>query len=367
MINFRYHIVSLTAVFLSLVIGIAMGTTVVSKATVDGLRTNLDRVEARSTKVQGENEKLLAILSDRNITDDALEERMLTPTVAGVLDGVPVVVITSAQTDRDMLDRALRALGASGADLEGTLVVNDRLLGKGQNTDRIAEALGVDPDTDVARTLISRMSALLASKAGMTEDAAGATTQVPTTVPEGSTTTRASDDSIEGTTSTDPTSPVGPDDPGTTTTTPAPTPTEPALITELRSGGFLEYRPAGAADGDLALTGDHYRYVVLADVDPEVANTVFFFPFLQRIADLGPAPVVAVSGVPDSRRDERGAFTSLLHADKTLSGRITTIDNLDSYAGMLGLVYGIREVGDGRHGQYGLGDGTTAVIPAPGS
>ncbi|MBV9664035.1 MAG: copper transporter, partial [Actinobacteria bacterium] len=44
MINFRYHLVSLTAVFLALAIGIAMGATVVDQATVKLLRSQLESV-----------------------------------------------------------------------------------------------------------------------------------------------------------------------------------------------------------------------------------------------------------------------------------------------------------------------------------
>ena len=44
MINFRFHLVSLTAVFLALGIGIAVGATVVDRATVDFLETRLKGV-----------------------------------------------------------------------------------------------------------------------------------------------------------------------------------------------------------------------------------------------------------------------------------------------------------------------------------
>lgn len=357
MINFRYHIVSLTAVFLALVIGIAMGTTVVSKATVDGLRTNLDRVEARSTKVQGENEELRAIVRDRDTVDDALEERMVSPAVHGVLNDVPIVVIMSAQTDRTLHKRAMASLAASGANVEGTLIINDRMVAAGENTDRIAQALDVDPGTNVQRTLISRLSALLASAAGMTEHS-GKTTS--TTAPAGTTTPPTTAPS---------TPPDGeePEQTTTTTTTLPPKPQEPELIRALRTSGFLEYRPTEGNPSDLALAGSDYRYVVLADVEPDVPNTQFIVPLVTQVAQLGPAPLVAGSGVSDANRDLRTAFTELLNDHDDVRGRISTIDNLESYAGLLSLVYSLNEAGEGRHGQYGLGNGTSAVVPSVGS
>ena len=42
MINFRFHIVSLIAVFLALALGIVMGATVVNRAIVDRLNRHSD-------------------------------------------------------------------------------------------------------------------------------------------------------------------------------------------------------------------------------------------------------------------------------------------------------------------------------------
>ena len=47
MINIRYHIVSITAVFLALGIGVAMGSTFLGKATVDQLKTQISKAEKR--------------------------------------------------------------------------------------------------------------------------------------------------------------------------------------------------------------------------------------------------------------------------------------------------------------------------------
>ena len=47
MINLRYHIVSIIAVFLALAIGVVMGTSFLGKATVDQLKTQISRAESR--------------------------------------------------------------------------------------------------------------------------------------------------------------------------------------------------------------------------------------------------------------------------------------------------------------------------------
>src|SRR5699024_9416615 len=147
LINFRYHIVSLTAVFLALVIGILMGTTVVSKATVDGLKANVRRAEARSAAVHRTNDELSDELSVRvevaEESDEALRDTVLAHTVRDQLVGVPVLVITTDGIDKKRIDATVAVLEAAGAVVPGTLTVTDRLGADGTESDRLREILDV--------------------------------------------------------------------------------------------------------------------------------------------------------------------------------------------------------------------------------
>lgn len=58
MIHFRYHLVSLIAVFLALAIGVAMGATVINSAVVDALRSQVSSAERRADNVKRENDQL---------------------------------------------------------------------------------------------------------------------------------------------------------------------------------------------------------------------------------------------------------------------------------------------------------------------
>ncbi len=89
MINFRYHVVSLTAVFLALVIGVAMGSTVISKATVDGLRSNVKRVETRIDNTEAQNRMLRSRLSAFEKQNAELSDQMVSRTVADSLPTCP--------------------------------------------------------------------------------------------------------------------------------------------------------------------------------------------------------------------------------------------------------------------------------------
>ncbi len=55
MVNFRFHIVSLIAVFLALGLGILMGSTVVKGAIVDRLDREIDQVRKESDNLRNAN------------------------------------------------------------------------------------------------------------------------------------------------------------------------------------------------------------------------------------------------------------------------------------------------------------------------
>ena len=65
MINFRYHVVSILAVFLALAIGTVMGASFVGRGIIDNLQQQIDTVsehadtvQAKNAKLQGENDQL---------------------------------------------------------------------------------------------------------------------------------------------------------------------------------------------------------------------------------------------------------------------------------------------------------------------
>ncbi len=58
MINFRFHLISLIAVFLSLAIGVVFGSTVIDRAIVDGLEQQIERVETKANEQRATNSEL---------------------------------------------------------------------------------------------------------------------------------------------------------------------------------------------------------------------------------------------------------------------------------------------------------------------
>ncbi|MDP9388691.1 MAG: copper transporter, partial [Actinomycetota bacterium] len=140
MINFRFHLVSLTAVFLALGIGIAVGATVVDQATVEFLDRQLNGVERRLDTTDAENAQLRAELDRwRSFAEQARDEA-----VAGRLEGVPVLVLGVRGVDERPVDELLDLLGASRATLQGTVWFTSKmLLAKPEDVAALADVVGV--------------------------------------------------------------------------------------------------------------------------------------------------------------------------------------------------------------------------------
>ncbi len=119
MINVRYHIFSLIAVFAALAIGLTIGTTVVRGPLVDNLRQNLDRVEARNETVRAENEALRESLQAAHVLDDGGGALL-----AGRAQGTLVLTVEERDADGDSVNGIREAFADGGALLLGRVIVD---------------------------------------------------------------------------------------------------------------------------------------------------------------------------------------------------------------------------------------------------
>ena len=119
MINVRYHIFSLIAVFAALAIGLTIGTTVVRGPLVDNLRQNLDRVEARNETVRTENESLREALQAAHVLDDGGGALL-----AGRAQGTLVLTVEEQGADGDSVNGIREAFADGGALLLGRVIVD---------------------------------------------------------------------------------------------------------------------------------------------------------------------------------------------------------------------------------------------------
>src|SRR5438132_14066525 len=95
MINFRYPLVSLIAVFLALAIGIALGATVIDRAIVDGLRSRIHTVDEKADATSKANQ----LLRGENDRQDTFITGITLAAVQGRLTGHPVLVFAERGVD----------------------------------------------------------------------------------------------------------------------------------------------------------------------------------------------------------------------------------------------------------------------------
>lgn len=320
MVNFRYHIVSLVAVFLALAIGVVMGTTVIDSVLVDRLERQQETLSNGIDELQQERDAIQDRLSRLEAADEQLSEEGSERLLEGTLAGVPVLVVGVRGAESDGLDELVALLGTARATYEGTLWLDERLAVEDENTaTELARALGLSgsPDGDVLRGLaLGRLANELEA---------------------------ASDATVPGEATFD-------------------------GVASLRAAGFVDFDPPDGAADDLAtLAAPGTRIVVASGRDAAVPDDVLAGPFVAELVDGdSPAPTVAVEGDPPEDGDDRQApFVEPLRADETLSSRVSTVDNLDRFAGRLAAVLALEDLADLRVGHYGQGPGATRLLPLP--
>ena len=150
MINLRYHIISITAVFLALAIGVVMGTSFLGKATVDQLQTQISKAENRIDATERENSRLTADIKRLVDRENTMREQG-PQLLAQHLTGDPVLIIASAGIDRVSLTSLQTSIEATAADFKGTLIINPKLRLEGDDLAAMSELLGLTSKSRRAR------------------------------------------------------------------------------------------------------------------------------------------------------------------------------------------------------------------------
>jgi hypothetical protein len=309
LISFRFHLVSIVAVFLALALGVLVGTTVVNQGVIDDLNGRVDKAVTRSDDLRNQVGALQAQQRAWESFGRAVEPLL----VSNQLTGQRVVMVTLEGVDLSEVDGVRQALQDAGATVESVLFVTARMaLTDESSQTQLAGILGTGTTTpanlaaDAARQLASRL-------------AVGA---VPIA---GSETSGAQD-----------------------------------LLSRLAGANFLVVRGAtGPLD---AIGGPDDPVVVLSggSQDPVVEPSMFLEPLISALVD-DLRPVVATETV-----DTAYAFVPLVREDGALDGRLVTVDNADSLVGRIAVVLGLRDLlATSQGGHYGVKPGATGLIPKP--
>lgn len=309
MVNLRYHVVSLIAVFLALTVGIVMGSTVVDRVTVDALNQRVTSV----SKSVGNAEAVNRRLSDQLGTIQDFANQARDQIVRGRLKGVPVVVLAVTGVDRKRVDELRQTLVSSQATMAGTMWLTAKLRLDNENDIRaMAAALNVGAD----RPEVLRRQALTK----LAEALAG---------------------SPDGTSN----------------------PTLAALVT----AGFVTYEAppsqAIAAIAPTAALPAGLRMILVSGAGADVGDDQVALPLTQDLSQAPARLVVAESGQDSS--GGRGVFVGLVRKDDTVASRVSSVDNMESPMGQAAVVLAIEDLAGSRTGHFGVGPGAQRLVPAP--
>jgi hypothetical protein len=303
-ISFRFHLVSLVAVFLALGVGVLTGTTVINRGVVAGL-------ESRTADFEAQADALREEVRDLDTQVEAwgeFGERAMPTLVAGRLTGQEVVLLTQEGTSEDSLADVRGALDLSGADTVASLSVTAKMaLATEADREALSSIVGMDASED-PETLAGAAAALLAARIA--------------------------------------------DGPNGTDT-----------LERLLDADFLVIQGAQLTETGLrALGGPEEAVVTVAGGPaPSAAEPEGFL--VPLVGDLAAAGTPVVAAEPAEAEEQEPPFVAALRGDAEVASLIATQDNVDQLPGQVGLVLALEDLLQGDPGHYGVKDGASAALP----
>jgi hypothetical protein len=312
-INLRYHIVSLVAVFLALAIGVVVGSTALKEGTVSVLRATSNGLIRQSQEERARNQVLQGELDGYKQFSTA----MLPNLVGGKLKGQAVVLLDTDRVDDKTRKPVEDALKAAGADVDGRVTFASSRLSLAAEGDRTALAALLDTDQEdpeaLRQALVARLAERLTSPARLPKNG----------------TAQAKD-----------------------------------VLTGLDQAKFLaDLRlTEPMRDGTVPFPRTGTIFVVIGPTDnPTLLDPkLFLVPLTQRLSGHASTPVVGVEAAAPGAP----SWVEVLRDDQDLTDRVSTVDDVDRVPGQFALVEAVsRHLAHEPAGQYGFKRGATGLLP----
>jgi hypothetical protein len=307
MIDFRYHVVSLVAVFLALAVGVLLGTTQLSGAVSDDLRGQVRQLDADNRELQAE----LRALQGRARSDDSVTAALAPKLVAGALRDAKVVLVATAQATDPTTDGVQQAVERAGARVTGRVRLTDDYA----DPRRAADA-----------------------KAYVTGGGQPAGFQLPESEDGGVLSGALLSYALLGTKRADP---------------------SPAVTTEVLAGfaslRMLQVDSPQVTPADLAVV---VTSGAVRGEDP--AGRVRTLGDLVSALD-GAGRGVVVAGTAAAAGPD--GLVGAVRADSGLASAVSTVDSADRPVGQVAAVFALAQEGAGRSGQYGTAAGADGPFP----
>lgn len=302
LIDFRYHVVSLVAVFLALATGIVIGGFSLRGTVADQLNNQVVQLRSEKSSLQDQ----LNGATQAGVKRDEAIAALTPDAVRGTLDGERVALVLLPETDAQVVETTTAVLKQAGAEVITTVDLTDSM-GRPGNDDRdeVVKAqarslgLGVD-ETPGDRLSGAVLAKALTSPGQQGSDALSALASKNLVEVDGETTSKVS---------------------------------SVVVLWPKETGDAAEVEHwAGLVSG------------IGSTADTVVGGST------------GPASGAKTAVVDDP-------LIAAVRDNPTASAAMSTVDHVATDVGRLALALALRDEAAGTSGQYGIGEGSSAVIP----
>ncbi len=301
MIDFRYHLVSLIAVFLALALGIVLGSGPLREAIGDSVSGRTQELEQQVSELQGERD---AAVADRDAADAALEAAGA-GLVEGVLPGHRVAVVALGDVPDEVRAALDERLTQAGATVSAHVALTDAWYDPAQRSFR----------QGLVGFLLDYLDPVPPAGAGLEAELSQAL--------------------VQGLVAADPAAP----DQRTE---------DASVLLELLSTGDT---PLVSLEAPVTEPAD--AVVVLAPA--EVADTASALALVRAAQEGSSAAVLAEAG-------DASLAASVLGAPD-MAGSLATVSGVDGVVGQIGVPLALAQRAAGTVGHYGSGEGLSPLPP----
>jgi len=310
-IDFRYHLVSIIAVFLALAVGLAVGSTALTGTAEQALTAAQHRLTSQNKALTKQNETLQKQVAGDQAFASANSARLL----AGLLTGEHVVLIAAPGADSTVTSGLTTALRESGATVTGQVSLTSAFTTTSGQTE----------------ATLSQLAQNLADSAGLV------LAPVPDSTVSGQ--QQAAQVLAAGLVASSSVS--------------LPAATSQAILTGLSRNGFISVDAGAPASvpANLAVL------VTPGGPPPQQSMSEVLMAVARELKSAGGATVMAgsVSSIGSG---------SVISAENNAADAVSTVDNADTETGQILVVQALRFTLDGKHSApYGAEPG---AAPSPG-
>jgi hypothetical protein len=311
-IDFRYHLVSLVAVFLAIALGIVIGTTALNGKVLDDLEAQVTGLQEDKRNLEDNTQALQARLD----TGDLFEEAVGPALVGGTLTGRTVVLVVDGEdVDDDTISAVSVLIDQAGGTLTGTIRLTDAYSDPAKESELQSYVTGPGKPTAVTLPETDDTGQLVAAVLAQVLVVPSGDAPPPDSAQLSSV--------LAGLSALD----------VLTQESPSVQPAQHVIVLT-----------SGVQEGDAA----EDRLSTLVELATALDGT-------------GSGAVVA----GDAASAREAGLVGVIRADPEVSALVSTVDNVEAAAGRISTVLALSQEGEGTSGKYGTGEDTQPVPPVP--